>query len=161
MSRDEVGSALAAIAQYNNGQETGPDGPALLGALLEQEMIIAAGGLRVRDTATGVRVEAGCCFGLENWRDWQDVLEGRTPYLGHTPSPRLEFGDGVARLWPDAESADGPACEIRIAELPALLLVVRRDLLGFLELVRRWAPYGMGEELAARFDEDFHISAPL
>jgi hypothetical protein len=41
------------------------------------------------------------------------------------------------------------------------LAVVQQDMLAFLDLVREWAPYGMGEELAERFDEHFQISAPL
>ncbi|MBM7857419.1 hypothetical protein [Lentzea nigeriaca] len=161
MSREEIGTALAAIAQYNNGQEVGPDGPALLGGLLEQEAIIMSGGLLVRDTRTGVVVEPGCCQGFEDWRDWRGVLDGRHPWLGHSPDPKVEIGDGLVRVWPDDRRTDGPACEIPLAELPGHLAAVRQDLLGFLELVRKWAPYGMGEALAERFDEHFHISAPL
>ncbi|WP_146231851.1 hypothetical protein [Lentzea atacamensis] len=166
MSREDVGTVLASIAEYNNEGQHEADGPSTLGVLLDKD-VIASGGLLVRDTETGVEIEPGCCVGLETWRDWQYLLDGRTPWLGHDPWPEVRFGDGVqfgagvARLWPDSRDTGGPACEVRIAELPGHLAVVRQDLLGFLELVREWAPYGMGERLADVFDEHFHISAPL
>ncbi|MGW4209034.1 hypothetical protein ACWEIJ_13690 [Lentzea sp. NPDC004789] len=160
MSREDVGTALASMAEYNNDGEHEVDGPSTLGVLLG-EHVIASGGLLVRDTATGVEIEPGCCVGLETWRDWQGLLDGRVPWLGHEPSPEVRFEGGVARLWPDARRTGGPACEIPLADLPSHLAAVRQDLLGFLELVREWAPYGMGEELAARFDRHLHIGAPL
>jgi hypothetical protein len=89
------------------------------------------------------------------------VLDGVHPWLGHSPDPKIEFSQGVVRVWPDDRRTDGPACEVVLAELPVHLAVVRQDLLDFLDLVRKQAPYGMGEELAERFDEHFHISAPL
>lgn len=161
MSREDVGTALASIAQYNDQEEGGPDGPALLGSLLRQEVIIASGGVRVRDVETGVVVEPGCCAGLEDWRDWYELLDGQVPWLGHSPEPGLEFSGATVRLWPDSERTDGPACEIALADLSGHLERVRQDLLGFLDLVRRWAPYGLGDQVAERFDEHFHISAPL
>jgi hypothetical protein len=159
MSRADVGTALAAIAQYNCG-EAGPDGPALLGRLLEQDRIIMSGGLLVRDTVSGVVIEPGCCQGLEDWRDWYGVLDGVHPWLGHSPDPKVEIGE-VVRVWPDCRHADGPACSIPLAELPVHLAVVQQDLAGFLGLVRECAPYGMGADLADAFDEHFRISAPL
>ncbi|MEV6239043.1 hypothetical protein [Lentzea sp. NPDC051838] len=161
MSREDLGTALASTAQYNNQQQVAETGPAMLRVLLEGDGLVMSGGLLVRDTATGVEIEPGCCVGLETWRDWQYLLDGRVPWLGHDPEPGLEFGDGVARLWPDGRRVDGPACVLPIADLPRQLEAVRQDLLGFLALVRKWAPYGMGEALAERFDEHFHISAPL
>ncbi|MEV6757647.1 hypothetical protein [Streptomyces sp. NPDC051214] len=47
--------------------------------LLTAECVVAPGGLRVRDTDSGVTVQPGCSCGLENWRDWQvlqDYLAG-------------------------------------------------------------------------------------
>lgn len=160
MSREDVGTALAAIAQFTNQQKVEADGPSMLGVLLDRK-VSASGGLLVRDIGTGVEIEPGCCVGLETWRDWQQLLDGRAPWLGHDPEPGVEFADGVARLWPDGRRTGGPACEIRIADLPEHLGRVQRDMQGFLELVRTWAPYGMGERLAAAIDRDFHISAPL
>ncbi|MGI5500614.1 hypothetical protein [Lentzea sp. CA-135723] len=153
MSRSSFDAALAAIDEYNRAE----DAPQPYAGLLEQECLIMAGGLRVRDASTGVQVEPGCCAGLEDWRQWLVLVDGERPWLGHSPDPGLEFRDGVVRLWQDAELADGPACEIPVADVRGHLEGVRRDLLGFLDLVRRWAPDG----LADRFDAEFRISAPL
>lgn len=157
MSREDVTTALATIAEYNEDEDAREG----LGGLLDQECLIVSGGLLVRDTETGVAIEPGCCVGLEDWRQWHDLLDGERPWLGHDPDAGLEFRDGTARLWPDAHHSDGPACEIQIADLPRHLEQVRQDLAGFLKLVRKWAPDGLGEQLAACFDEHFHISAPL
>jgi len=161
MSREDVGTALASIAQYNDQEEDELDGPALLGALLRQDAIIAPGGVRVRDVESGVVVEPGCCAGLEDWRDWRELLVGKVPWLGHSPEPGLELSGATVRLWPDSERTDEPSCEIPLADLPGHLERVRQDLLGFLDLVRKWASYGLGDQVAAQFDEHFHISAPL
>ncbi|GLY51259.1 hypothetical protein [Lentzea sp. NBRC 102530] len=154
MSRAAFDAALAAIGEYNRASQP-------YAGLLEQECLIMAGGLRVRDTAAGVQVEPGCCAGLEEWRGWSCLVDGEQPWLGHSPDPGLEFRDGVARLWQDVEHTDGPACEIPLADVPAHLEGVQRDLAGFLGLVRQWAPDGLGDRLAARFDAEFRISAPL
>ena len=151
MTQDDVSAVLADIAEYN-----GDDG---LRGLIGQECLIMAGGLLVRDTTTGVVIEPGCCCGLEDWRDWQDLLDGGAVWLGHSPDPKLDVVDGIARMWPDEDHTDGPACELPLAELPGHLARVRGELMGFLELVRRWAPDG--DELAAALDEHFRISAPL
>lgn len=158
MTRDEVATALAAIAEYGEDEDFGPE---MLHALLDDELITTAGGLEVRDTGTGVEIKPGCCAGLESWRDWSELLDGQVPWLGHSPQPGVEFVADAVRVSQDAELPDSPACEIPVADLPELLGRVRQDLVGFLELVRRWAPDGLGERLASRFDEDFHISAPL
>lgn len=73
----------------------------------------------------------------------------------------MELTADVVRLSQDAECRDAPTCEIPIADLQGHLEGVRQDLIGFLGMVRRWAPGGLGERLAARFDEDFDVSAPL
>jgi len=156
MSREEFDAALAAIAD-----DDAMFGPELLRALLDEEMIITAGGVRVSDTATGVRIGPGCCAGLESWRDWGDLLDGEVPWLGHSPNPGVEFTQDVVRLWRDEERRDEPACEIPVVDLRRHLEDVRQDLIGFLGLVREWAPYELGEPLATAFDEHFHISAPL
>ncbi|SDF37598.1 hypothetical protein SAMN05216553_101335 [Lentzea fradiae] len=160
MTQDDVGTALAAIAGYVVGVDAEP-GPEQLRALLAEEMIVMAGGLSVLDTTTGVRIVPGCCAGLESWRDWALFLDGEVPWLGHSPAPGVELTADVVRLWQDEDAQEPPSCEIPLADLPGHLRGVRRDLDAFLWLVRTWAPHGMGEDLAARFDEDFAVSAPL
>ncbi|MFD4669449.1 hypothetical protein ACFWNN_06900 [Lentzea sp. NPDC058450] len=127
MSREAFDAALAAIDEYNRDE----DAPQPYAGLVEQECLIMAGGLRVRDTATGVQVEPGCCAGLEDWRQWRWVGDGERPWLGHSPEPGLEFREGVAWLSQDAERADAPACEIPLADVAGHLEEVGRDLAEF------------------------------
>ncbi len=44
------------------------------------------GGLLIRHTETGITASPGCCFGLENWRDWLVLMDGEEP--GSVTIPR-------------------------------------------------------------------------
>jgi hypothetical protein len=109
MSPLDVGSALAMLADHNS--RTGDDDRPVKGAseairrLLDTDKVIAPGGLRVHDTRTNVTVQPACCCGLEDWREWLDVADGETLWLGHDPSPRLEHADEFVQLWPDSADA--------------------------------------------------------
>lgn len=148
LSPAEVGAAVMCIADYNT---TDPDGetppePAaaldwFLRGLLTNEALIAAGGLRVTDRATGATFQPGCCDGLEEWRDWHRFVEdGGLLGFGHPPvSPIAEhFGDTV-RLTVNAELSDSPVIELRVTELRDLLTGVERDLADFLALAADWS----------------------
>nr|WP_168504043.1 hypothetical protein [Streptomyces sp. S1D4-11]QIY92947.1 hypothetical protein HEP87_00035 [Streptomyces sp. S1D4-11] len=172
MSPLEVGSALAMLAHYNS-RTCGDDRPLMdasepIRRLLETNKVIAPGGLRVHDTRTNVTVKPGCCCGLEDWREWLDVADGETLWLGHDPSPRLEHADEVVQLWPhggDAqETPSGQPIEIVVGDLPGILHTVQEGLQGFLSLTRQWAARHvptLAADLAARLDEDLAISPPL
>jgi hypothetical protein len=136
--------------------------------MLETDKVIAPGGLRFHDTRTNVTVRPGCCCGLEDWREWLDVVNGGTLWLGHDPSPRLEHADEVVQLWPDGadaqETPSGQPIEIVVGDLPGILQTVHEGLQGFLLLTKQWATRQvptLAEDLAARLDEDLAISAPL
>ncbi|MCZ4516225.1 hypothetical protein O3Q52_50610 [Streptomyces sp. ActVer] len=169
LSSCELGTAMAVLTDYNKGQrERRPRAPKdsleQVGRLVATECVVAPGGLRIRDTATGVTAVPGCCFGLENWRDWLDLLNGDEPWLGHDPSPRIEHAGAVARLWPDGDRPEGPPIELPLAQLPELLGLVRERLVGFLGAVEAWgasyAPSVAGA-VVAKLDEDLAVSAPL
>ncbi|MFD4549950.1 hypothetical protein ACFWOX_05100 [Streptomyces sp. NPDC058467] len=163
----EVGTAMAVLSGYNTTHERHDPGPeedaALLRRLVSVESVTAPGGLRLRDAATGVTVAPGCCFGLENWRDWLHLLDGETPWLGHDPTPGVEHRGGLVRLWPDAERPAGPPIELPLSELPRLLGSVRSTLAGFLGLVERWAaedfPSALAAQLVAKLRADLAVSA--
>ncbi|WP_328374676.1 hypothetical protein OHB13_00400 [Streptomyces sp. NBC_00440] len=172
MSPLEVGTALAMLAGYNwlaNGDDRPlTDAGEAIRHLLETDKVIAPGGLRIHDTRTTVTVRPGCCCGLEDWREWLDVANGETLWLGHNPSPRLEHADKVVRLWPDGadaqENPSGLPIEIMMGDLPGILQTVQEGLQGFLYLTKQWATCHvptLAEDLAARLDEDLAISAPL
>jgi hypothetical protein len=142
MSLAEVGTAMAVILSYNGlsvDSVTDLTGAQLVQHLADAEVLIAPGGLRFRDTATNAQVAPGCCFGLENWRDWLEVVRGQEPWLGHSPALRLEHGGQLIRLAQDDQN-DSPflAVEININELPGLLTSVQQQLSGFLELAQQW-----------------------
>ncbi|MFG2141528.1 hypothetical protein [Streptomyces sp. NPDC048650] len=172
MSPLQVGTALAMLADYNS--RTSDDDRPMMDAgdmirrLLETETVIAPGGLRVHDTRTNVAINPGCCCGLEDWREWLDIADGESPWLGHDPSPRLEQADDVVRLWPDGGDTQGasagPPIEIVVGDLPRILHTVQEGLNGFLSLITQWATAHiptLAVDLTARLDEGLAISAPL
>lgn len=172
MTADEVGGALAMLADYNAraGEDDYPaDAEALVRGLLTAEKLLAPGGLRLHDTATGVTVLPGCCCGLEDWREWLDVSSGAALWLGHDPSPRFARTPTAVRLWPDGRDTagppPGPPVEIPLTDLPAILRTTQEDLRGFLTRAREWAalrfPPPLADDLAAALDEGLAVSAPL
>ncbi|MDW5328367.1 hypothetical protein [Plantactinospora sp. KLBMP9567] len=163
MSPAEVGTAIAVIVSYN---QISVDSIRDLTAdllnehLAEAEALIAPGGLRFRDTTTDVQVAPGCCFGLENWRDWWDVARGQDLWLGHDPTPQLEFHDQA--IWLRQSDQDSSQfIEIPLNELPSLLISAQQQLSTFLTLVQRWttntAP-SLTNRLVAALDEHLRIN---
>ncbi|MGW7087330.1 hypothetical protein ACWGH2_28070 [Streptomyces sp. NPDC054871] len=139
LSSRQVGTAMAVLVSYNKrprkrGERHAGDGMERARRLLSAECVVAPGGLRIRDTVTGVTASPGCCFGLENWRDWLGLLKGEEPWLGHDPEPRAEHAEeGIIRLRPDAARHEELHIDIPQAELGELLGSVQDDLAGFLK----------------------------
>ncbi|MEO3930264.1 hypothetical protein ABGB07_41410 [Micromonosporaceae bacterium B7E4] len=163
MSPAEVGTAIAVIFSYN---KISVDSIRDLTAglldehLAEAEALIAPGGLRFRDTATNVQVAPGCCFGLEDWRDWWDVARGQDLWLGHDPTPQLEHHDQAISLR-QSDQDNSPSIEIPLDELPSLLISAQQQLSAFLTLVQQWtantAP-SLADRLVAVLDEHLRIN---
>lgn len=148
LSSAEVGTALMRIAAYNdadpeaNGLPPRPADPlgGFLHGLIHLDRPLVPGGLRVTDTSTGVTLRPGCCAGLEDWREWNLVLDGGgSVWLGHGPGLAMAeaFGDTV-RLTTDADQADGQVIELPGTELRELLGGVERDLAAFLVAAADW-----------------------
>jgi hypothetical protein len=162
MSPADVGTAMAVIFSYNKIPVT--HAADLTEAHLEQhlaeaEALIAPGGLRFRDTTTDVSIAPGCCFGLENWRDWWDVTHGQEPWLGHDPTPHLTHMGHVIRLRQDDE--DSPSVEITRDELSSLLTTAHQHFSEFLDLARQWATTttpGPADRLITALDQHFKIT---
>ncbi|MFE5142946.1 hypothetical protein ACFRDV_35740 [Streptomyces fagopyri] len=172
MSPLEVGTSLAMLVDSNSqpGDEDRPptDAGEAIRHLLKVDKVIARGGLRVHDTRTNVTVRPGCCCGLEDWREWLDVANGETLWLGHDPSPRLEYGGETVQLWPDGgaaqETPSGPPIEIMVADLSSILQIVHEELRGFLSVTKQWARSHvptLAEDLVARLGEDLAVTGPL
>ncbi|MEU4326953.1 hypothetical protein [Nonomuraea dietziae] len=140
----------------------------VVGELLDRDGLIATGGLELHDGRTGVTITPGCCSGLEDWRTWAEALDGRSPWMGHDPSPSIEVDGDLMRVWQNGglgESRSGCACvELPVAALPPLLLAVQSDLMGFLRRVEQWADAvapTLSARLVAKVDDALAISAPL
>lgn len=120
--------------------------------LLEEEMTLFPGGLRA--IGPGVTVNPGCCFGLEDWRDWLGLLDRESIWMGHDPGVTQEFVGDQVHL---SQEGKEQHVKVPLAELPRLLAEVREQLLSLLILVERKE----GPEVAALLDRDLHITEPL
>ncbi|WP_043625323.1 hypothetical protein [Nonomuraea candida] len=158
----DVGTAMAVLFSYNGisvTHATDLTEARLERHLAEAEGLIAPGGLRFRDTGTGVSISPGCCFGLENWRDWWDVVRGQETWLGHDPTPHVTHAGHVIRLRQHEE--DPAFIELAPGELASLLTTAQQDLAGFLGLAGRWAATtipALADRLVPALDQYFKIS---
>ncbi|MFF0472746.1 hypothetical protein [Streptomyces sp. NPDC004284] len=143
----QVGTAVMRIAECNDidpevdGRSPRPADPlgSFLHGLLTMDHLFAAGGLRVTDTATGITLLPGCCNGLEERRDWLEVIDGDGwASFGHDPSPLAERVGTAVRLTVDAEQDDSPVIELPVSHLRDLLADAERDLADFLRLAASW-----------------------
>ncbi|MFG2078617.1 hypothetical protein [Nonomuraea maritima] len=162
MSAADVGTAMAVIFSYNNIPITHAADLTeahLQQHLAETEGLIAPGGLRFRDTTTNVNVSPGCCFGLENWRDWWNVAHGQESWLGHEPTPHITHVGHVIQLQQHDEGS--PSIEITRGELASMLTTAQQHFSGFLDLAQQWAAIttpGLADRLISALDQYFMIT---
>lgn len=143
---------MAVIATYNHcgvtpaAQEDEQPGAArLIRGIAQAECPIAPGGLRVHDTTAGLTVAPGCCCWLKDWREWTQIADWSSPYLGNGgPEPRVEHLGPVIRIWPDggldgAMPAGTSPIQITVSQLPELIGGAHQKLRDFLDLVEPWA----------------------
>ncbi|MFI1658855.1 hypothetical protein ACH4ZU_28700 [Streptomyces sp. NPDC020472] len=144
----EVGTAVMRIADCNDidpehdGRPPRPADPlgSFLHGLLAMEDLFASGGLRITDTTTGTTLLPGCCHGLDERRDWLEVVGGTgCASFGHDPSPLAERDGELVRLTVDADRDDSPVMEVPVTDLRRLLVGAERDLVDFLQLAAAWA----------------------
>ncbi|KAF0836580.1 hypothetical protein FNL39_11481 [Nocardia caishijiensis] len=161
-SDTDVGLFVSALICGLEGDHDDP-----VAALLAEGTLSQPGGLRLTDTATRAVVAPGCCAGLEDWREWVDILAGQPPWLGHGPTPEVEIGIDELRVWQDngANRHIGQSIVVERSALPELLNSVHRDLTGFLTCVQTWSERNglgsKGTDLVEAIDRNFHMTAPL
>jgi hypothetical protein len=161
MTSDQVGTALYWVLSGCADLEPPADAAAAVERIIAADEVVVSGGLALHGPE--VVVEPGCCCGLEDWREWTDVVRGEQVWLGHGPSPWVEFLDGVVRVWVDDDRARGHV-DVEQVALPDLLASVQRDLLVFLDRAGAWAERyvpGRGGELVLALDRVLRVSAPL
>ncbi|MFF4837761.1 hypothetical protein [Streptomyces sp. NPDC001315] len=143
----EVGTAVMSIAGCNDIDPEHDDRPprpadalgSFLHGLLTFDNLFAAGGMRVTDSSKGITFLPGCCNGLEDWRDWREVVDGSgRASFGHDPDPFAERLADTVRLTVDAEQNDSPVIELSVTELRHLLDGAEHDLTNFLALAADW-----------------------
>ncbi|MCW6009019.1 hypothetical protein K1W54_31425 [Micromonospora sp. CPCC 205371] len=145
LGRDEVGLAVAVMVEYAGGDAIkAADGPSVLAAFVgsmdEAEALAVPGGLALVDAAAGVRIEPGCCFGLESWREWARVPAGESPWLGHSPDPWIEHRpDGTVRVWAGSDTLTSGHIDTTTAALAGMLGDAERTLNEFVDRVGHWA----------------------
>lgn len=157
---EEVGSVLAALARPVNATLEMSDF-LVFHQLIGLERLTAQGGLAVLK-AGQVVISPGCCFGLEDWREWQRAIANeRTPWLGHDPSPWIDFSDGaVVRIWAD-EGTHADHVELTRGQLQQGIESAHRDLQDFLGRFESWLrdrDYRETDRLVELFDRSFAIT---
>lgn len=145
----EVGSVVAALAK--NGEVEPGSAAEVLARLVRSEELLLYGGVAVADRDRHIR--PGCCCELHDWRQWLDGLRtGHSPWMGHDPAPRVEWGDSVVRVWSDG--GVGPAPDAFAIDLPRERVVgqlarVEADIRAFAARLVDWAAVvGFAEPLA-------------
>jgi hypothetical protein len=164
---------MAVIAVYNHFAPSGEEGehpsPAqLIQCITQADSLIAPGGLRVRDTTTGLTVSPSCCCGLEDWQEWSQVAAGQSLWLGHSPAPWVEHFGHKVRVWPDGGDKALPPTgtipiEIPVSDLPDLIASAHEQLQDFLGLLEPWALPLAGAttgSLSRALATHFHVSRP-
>lgn len=144
MAPQDVGSAVWRIAGSNGDVPEDGELPdpleAFLYGLLTGEYLVAPGGFRMTDDATGAVFEPGCCNGLEEWRDWLEVTDGTGEgWFGHDPYAAAERVGDTVRLTANTKVAHSPVIEVSVDELRRLLAAAEQDLRDFVRLAGGWA----------------------
>lgn len=157
VTNEEIGSIILTACLYNQ-VEVHQSAIETLSAFLAEEFVLP-GGLQFSDDEQ-VKVVPGCCAGLEDWREWLDVPNGKTIWAGHDPSPGVEFVDGNIRVWRD-EKADGvDFIDFGVDEMCGLLEKVESDLKGFVFRLGKWADFvapSLQKKIAEHFAKNMHI----
>ena len=163
MTELEVGSVMAQLV----GEESEPTIAGLVAAEIEREALSLRGGIQV--SGRGQEINPSCCCGLEEWREWLACLtSGKSPWMGHDPTPWIEWAGDIVRVWSDggydlAPALDAFAIELRRERLVAELGRVEQELQAFLLRVGVWAEtvgFQDPPALCRLLDRNFGITEP-
>jgi len=162
----EVGSVMAQFVGCNDA-ESEPTVAGLLTAEIEREAVSLSSGIQV--SGSGREINPSCCSGLEEWREWFECLtSGRSPWMGHDPTPWIERAGNIVRVWSDGgynltPKADAFAIEFERDRFVAELKRVEQELRAFLLRVGAWAEavgFQDGPALCRLLDVHMRITEP-
>ena len=162
MTAGDIGLVFAQLVNYNRIEGRGID--ALQAGIVEAESLILPGGLQ--SSCGDQEIDPGCCCGLESWREWKQVLEGRSPWLGHDPAPWVELSGSVVQVWSDGglgEARDAFSIPFERQRFEAELDRAGKELRTFLTLSAAWAQsagFSDVDGVCRKLDRCFAISRP-
>ena len=162
MTQREIGLFFAQLVSYNQ-IDLSENRAVILREILATDGLVLAGGIQA--VFEEQVISPSCCCELEGWREWQNFLEtGKTPWLGHNPSPWLEQVEGMIRIWSDGGLGDSMKNAFKIeVKRPAFeqaLRDVERDLLGFRFCIESWCEsigFEPDSQLAEKVEHCFQI----
>jgi hypothetical protein len=162
ISAEDIGLVFAQLVDYNHIE--GQDTEALQTGIIEAEGLLLPGGLQ---TSYGNQeINPGCCCGLETWREWEQVLKGGSPWLGHDPAPWVELCGNAVRVWSDGglnERRDAFSIAFECQHFEAEFERAGKELRAFLTLSAAWAQSAGFSDVGAicrKLDRCFAISGP-
>ncbi len=154
---EEIGSIILTACTYNQ-IEIHSLATETLNAFIAEEFVLP-GGLQFSENGQ-VKVVPGCCSGLEDWREWLDVPNGKSIWAGHDPNPGVEFINNSIRVWQD-EKADGVEfIDLNYDEMRGLLEKVESDLKAFVVRLGEWSDFvvpNLKQNIVQHFVKNMHI----
>lgn len=154
---EEIGSVMLTACDYNQIKIC-PSATETLAAFVDEDFVLP-GGLQFLENGQ-VKVVPGCCSGLEDWREWLEVPNGKSVWAGHDPSPGVEFVNEKILVWQDEKADDVAFIELQYDEMRELLEKVESDLNGFVVRLNEWcdltAP-NLKQKIVRHFVENMHI----
>ncbi|MGG1662385.1 hypothetical protein [Brevibacillus sp. NRS-1366] len=91
---------LNLLCGYNHINVDDKEPSEIVQELLLLDEAILSGGLAFTDKDK--EILPSCCCGLEGWREvYEDIVAKSNPWLGHDPSPTIEYGEEWVRVWSD------------------------------------------------------------
>lgn len=155
---EEIGSVILTACLYNHHLEVQRSAIETLNAFVAEDFVLP-GGLQFSEDEQ-VKVVPGCCAGLEDWREWLDVPDGKTIWAGHDPSPGVEFVNGIIRVWQDEKGDGVDFIDFGVDEMRGLLEKVESDLKGFVFRLGKWADFvapTLQKKIVEHFAKNMHI----
>lgn len=129
-SDDDVVRVLGVLVACNDANATTPE--ASIVRLRARDRLLLPGGLAA--TVGDDTIAPSCCCGLEQWRDWEDLLHGgKSLWLGHDPTPTIERHGDRFVLWADVPDGHHPPPALRFdtTALATALAPIEGDLRDF------------------------------